>query len=840
MPSLDRHQGKSRRRPLSCAVPWAPRSAPSVGSVAINPNPALTGDTLSCSWSGYADADGDADLTTLEWFIEGTSAGTSLSLSSGFSGGDTVTCVVTPYDGTDAGSPTSATVVIDNTAPAVETVTITPDPAYADDTLVCSWTGFTDADGDADASTARWTVNGTPVAVGTSLTGGFVGSDTVTCHVLPSDGTSSGSEVANSIVISNSIPTIDSAEISSSDTPPSAGSTLTCSWSGYSDADDNPDYSTVVWNDSTATLLGTGTTLAGAFSGGDNITCKVTPFDGIDTGTPVSSSPITIDNTPPVLELAALTPVPAFTDNTMVCSPGTTTDADGDTSFSYTYRWEVAGVLLASETSSTLDSSLFTRGQTVMCEITPHDAADAGDPVNSNVVTIQNSRPVIDDVTLSPTEVATNDAITVSTTTSDADEEATFTLIEWKVDGVVVLSGYTATVLNGAAYFDKGQIITVDVTPDDGSESGETVTAGPVTVSNTPPGAPDVEISPAAPEPDDVLVCGIATESADVDGDTVTYTYAWYVDGASTSHTGSTLDPTYTTHAERWECEVTPNDGEEDGTIATDSVVINDLTDPDPPVFDDENIYTNDTAHTLTGECEADCDLEFTCDDGSGTTVDTATCTSSGIFSIEMDFTRGDSTTCYATCTDIAGNESGYSDAVVIEVCEPEDIYEDDSGSGDSPGDVISGFDSIPDDAADTITIVGNIVSDDTDDWYVISATDDVAADLSAGIDYFNFHVQMTDGTSDYRIEVYKGGSGAGDEECPTEDGYTDYNWFPEDVGDGVHSVPSDSRSCSSTGTSSRNECEDNSDDFYIHVYRLSSSEPSCQAYELTIDNGVW
>jgi hypothetical protein len=473
----------------------------------------------------------------------------------------------------------------------------------------------------------------------------------------------------------------------------------------------------------------------------------------------------------------------------------------------------------------------------VVCTATVDDGK-GGTSTATDTVVIANTAPVIDSVTLSPASVYTNDTITAAVATSDDDGDSVTVSYDWYVDGSLVSA--TSRTLDGVGYFDKHEDVYVIVTPHDGTESGDALTSGSVTVSNTQPGAPDVEITPTAPEPEDHLECELAAASTDVDSDTVTYTYDWYLDGASTSHTGSTLSSIYTSHGERWECEVTPDDGEEEGTVGTDSVVINDLTDPDPPVFDDENVYTNDTTHTLTGDCEGDCALEFTCDDGSSTTVDTDICTSSGTFSIEMAFTRSDTTTCYATCTDVGGNESGYSDPVEIEVCDPEDIYEDDSGSGDSPGDVIDGFDPISDDGADTITIVGNIVSDDTDDWYVISATDDVAADLAAGIDYFNFHVQMTDGTGDYRFEVYKGGSGADDEECPTEDGYTDYNWYPEDVGDGVHSTPSDTRSCSTTGSTSRNECEDNSDDFYIHVYRLASSAPSCQAYDLTIENGVW
>ena len=143
------------------------------------------------------------------------------------------------------------------------------------------------------------------------------------------------------------------------------------------------------------------------------------------------------------------------------------------------------------------------------------------------------------------------------------------------------------------------------------------------------------------------------------------------------------------------------------------------------------------------------------------------------------------------------------------------------------------------DEGDETITIRGNVLDDDDDDWYVISASDDVSADIAAGIDYFNFNVEIVTGTSDYRFVIHKGGTGAGNRECPTEDGYTEYNWFLEDDGSADHTAPSDTRQCA-MDSPSYSDCENNSDEFYIHVYRLGSSEMSCQQYELQITNGVW
>jgi hypothetical protein len=54
-----------------------------------------------------------------------------------------------------------------------------------------------------------------------------------------------------------------------------------------------------------------------------------------------------------------------------------------------------------------------------------------------------------------------------------------------------------------------------------------------------------------------------------------------------------------------------------------------------------------------------------------------------------------------------------------------------------------------------------------------------------------------------------------------------------------VHSIPSDTRSCSG-GSALYNNCADDSRDFYIKVVRKSSVSMSCQHYELEITNGVW
>ena len=76
--------------------------------------------------------------------------------------------------------------------------------------------------------------------------------------------------------------------------------------------------------------MGTGATLTGGFKGGDTLTCTVTPYDGEDIGTPLSTT-LKIDNTAPALAGVTLTPTTATETSTLTCTPGAGTDDDGDT-----------------------------------------------------------------------------------------------------------------------------------------------------------------------------------------------------------------------------------------------------------------------------------------------------------------------------------------------------------------------------------------------------------------------------------------------------------------------------------------------------------------------------
>ena len=197
--------------------------------------------------------------------------------------------------------------------------------------------------------------------------------------------------------------------------------------------------------------------------------------------------------------------------------------------------------------------------------------------------------------------------MTATVTTADADGDSVTVTYVWKVDGVVV-DGETGATLDGSDHFDKGETITVVVTPTDGSTEGDSMTSDGLTVLNTAPTEPDVDISPDDATDSDDLVCEVSSDSTDADGDSVSYSIGWTVDDAdydgSTSTTtvsGDTVPSSAVSEGETWTCSVTPNDGEDDGDAGTASVTIDGGGMPND-LWDGLSIIVDDKSITLVGE----------------------------------------------------------------------------------------------------------------------------------------------------------------------------------------------------------------------------------------------
>ena len=250
--------------------------------------------------------------------------------------------------------------------------------------------------------------------------------------------------------------------------------------------------------------------------------------------------------------------------------------------------------------------------------------------------------------------------------------------------------------------------------------------------------------------------------------------------------------------------------------------------------------FRNEDTVTIVGTSEsyATVTLYWTTSSGSGS--DTTTANAAGTFTFSEGLTRGVTYAFYATAADARGNTSGLSNTLSTEACTPWDEYEDSSGYGDTCTNPVIDWSTLADAGTTSLSSVGNLLDAGDSDWYLVQTGDDA----TSGINYYRFHVELVDGSGDYAFVVYEGGCSEGYLDCgsgstsdPEGSGYTEYEFFAQDVGDGGHGVPSETRACED-GSASYNECQDLSSDYYIHVIRLSAY--SCANYELQITNGNW
>ena len=508
-------------------------------------------------------------------------------------------------------------------------------------------------------------------------------------------------------------------------------------------------------------------------------------------------------------------------------------DPEGDV-VRYTFDWYVNGRPFSSGTVVSVPAGLSVRDDLWEVVVRPYDAYGYGADGTANV-TIVNSPPRLSSISLSPISPRTDDDITATPKGwFDQDGDAEAYQIAWYVNSAIDL-GETGATYPAAKTTNGDQLVAV-FAPYDAEEVGTPVVSGTVTVGDTAPTAPSVSVVPSSPEPGDGLFCDLTVPSTDADGDSISYTYTWYKNGVLTTLTGDTVSGAETEHGDTWECRVVADDGSATSGYGSDSVMVVDTDPPDAPVVDALVAYRNEDQVTLEGDCESDCTLYITCSDAASTwTAFEATCGSDGTFSTTLTgLSRGDVTSCYVQCEDEAGNRSTASKTVSTEVCDPYDKYEDGAGYGDTTAAAIDLWAALPDDASTTFTIEGNVLEAGDVDWYVIDTSDDVTADAKALANDYNFEIELTSGSADYELWVYKGSTVT-----------TGYPTTAECASKGTGGTTSYSdyvttRACSSSNALGYNNCEDMSDTYFIRVKRLSTSTISCQGYELTLTNGVW
>jgi hypothetical protein len=455
---------------------------------------------------------------------------------------------VRAHVGEKPGPAAHATVTIVNTPPPAPRVAFTPQRPRRVDGIGVAIDQPPDADGDAVTYRYAWTRNGqrwdAPPAQALVPRGVAKKGERWAVEVVASDGEAEARPVRIETTVADTAPGPVGVALCDGPVPsgtvPQARITLAAT-----DADGDAVSYRSEWTlngKPVPAASGAMKLAAPALRKHDRVRVAVTPWDG---------------------ELAGpLSPAdPSATTGLSVEIRKPSTDRDGDT-VSYRYAWTRDGVPAPFDGPSVPASALHHR-EAWRVEVTPWDGETAGERVVL-ATTVRNTPPPAPTVSVVPDAPTVGVSLTCNARTPDrdADREPITVSYRWLVGDVAQpLADGMAQVPAGAVR--RGERWRCEAWASDGTAESARASAETL-VRDSPPAAPQVTIEPERPRTTDDLVCGIATESADPDGDRITYAYTWTRNDkpAQASKGDPTrIDAARTVKGERWRCVATPSDG---------------------------------------------------------------------------------------------------------------------------------------------------------------------------------------------------------------------------------------------------------------------------------------
>ncbi len=330
---------------------------------------------------------------------------------------------------------------------------------------------------------------------------------------------------------------------------------------------------------------GTALFVYGELSPGPHVvTLKATDTDGNFTTDVITH---TINGVPIAPVVSIMPDPPSSAEDLQATIDVDSVDPDDDP-VSYTFEWMKNGVPQVDQTGAQVLAAATARGDIWTVRVTPNDGVASG-PFGEAEVTVVNTAPAVQSVTLTPDPAYTDDIVTATFSVFDADDDPLIYSWDWQVNGVSqYVSGDS---LDGLAHFDKHDLVQVFVTAHDGSDDSAPLGSNVLTIANSAPTEPVVSIAPVGPiEQIDDLICSVDAPSTDLDGDPITYEFSWEVDGIEYPDIGdvgpySTLWPDDSASAadthdgERWVVTVIALDDDLTASLpAQDGVVIGSAT----------------------------------------------------------------------------------------------------------------------------------------------------------------------------------------------------------------------------------------------------------------------
>lgn len=509
-----------------------PNTPPTASNLALGPSGATTNSQLTLSYT-YSDAENDPESgTTIDWFRDGvqiTNSGTAVSASLTAKHQEWY-AVVTPSDGSDAGTSVSSnTLIIANTIPTLTSVTIEPSSPETGDDLSYS-VAATDDDLDPLTYETRWLLEG-------SVVNTLDNSETV-----PSYATRTGENWSMEVRVSDgeattAWQTAQTVQIGGveQNTPPSAtsvgvnppapqtGDDLSVTYL-YSDDDNDVEVRhELEWyrNGVLDTLFKGPGVPSTSTEKGETWTARVRVSDG-NAWSPWSfSNAVTVQNTAPVATSVSISHLEMTTTETATIEV-VQTDSDDDGMAPPEVIWLKDGVRIPSlDQSLTLPSTETMKGEQWTAQVRASDGTDFSENTLTASLTIINTAPTVS-VELNQ-DASAIIPLSATINTADADDDETSFRVAWYRNGFLESSLNNQTTVP-VALLGPGQTWSVEVIAHDG-EKPSTPSVLSVSIQNIQPTAVISDVSSAVWLGELLRLDG--SESTDLDGRILVYSWAW-------------------------------------------------------------------------------------------------------------------------------------------------------------------------------------------------------------------------------------------------------------------------------------------------------------------------
>jgi predicted outer membrane repeat protein len=327
----------------------------------------------------------------------------------------------------------------------------------------------------------------------------------------------------------------------------------------------------------------------------------------------IATATVTVDTTAPTSSVAAF-PLLTMSKTFDVSWSGSDSDIGSGIAYYDVYVSDDGGdfVLWKSQTTETSGSYTGEYGHYYAFYSVATDKAGNVEATPNTAVVAQiadNYAPTVDMIVLNKRAPNTNDLLTAQVEASDANKDKITFTYSWKVNGVVVQESTDNTLdLSKEGFGNVGDVITVTVTPNDGTVDGQTLTNAGVTVVNSAPTV-TVKLDNASPKTNDLLTA--TANASDADGDSVSLVYQWKVNGVVVQESAdNTFDLSVAGHGDLHDIitvTVTPNDGACDGTpVTSENAVVANTAPAVSVAIDTTSPKTNDLLTAVVNATDAD------------------------------------------------------------------------------------------------------------------------------------------------------------------------------------------------------------------------------------------